>query len=76
MSTTLIGIVVSSKMEKTVVVKIDRYWRHPIYKKGIKRSKKYLVDDRLGVKDGNKVKIASIRPLSKNKKWKVVEVIK
>jgi len=76
MSKTLTGIVVSSKMVNTVVVKIDRYWRHPIYKKGIKRSKKYLVDDRLGVKEGDKVRIAPIRPLSKKKKWKVVEVVK
>jgi small subunit ribosomal protein S17 len=69
------GIVVSTKMQETVVVKVDRLWRHPIYKKAVKRSKKYLVQDSIGVKEGDTVKIEQTRPLSKRKCWKVSEVI-
>jgi len=69
------GIVVSTKMQETVVVKVDRLWRHPIYKKAVKRSKKYLVQDSIGVKEGDTVKIEQTRPLSKRKCWKVLEVI-
>jgi len=69
------GNVVSTKMQETVVVKVDRLWRHPIYKKAVKRSKKYLAQDSIGVKEGDTVKIEQTRPLSKRKCWKVSEVI-
>ena len=75
MKKTMIGIVTSTKMQKTVVVNVDRLWKHPIYKKAIKRSKKYLAEDLIGVKEGNTVKIEQTRPLSKRKCWKVLEVI-
>ncbi len=75
MKKTMTGIVVSTKMQKTVVVNVDRLWRHPIYKKAVKRSKKYLAEDLIGVKEGNTVKIEQTRPMSKRKCWKVLEVI-
>lgn len=70
-----IGQVVSDKMEKTIVVKVDVLWQHPLYKKRVKRSKKYLVHDELGVKVGQKVKIGEVRPISRRKRWKVLEAI-
>jgi len=73
---TLIGTVISNKMEKTVGVNVDRLWQHPIYKKRIKRSKHYLAHDELGVKEGQLVKIVETRPISRRKCWKVLEVIK
>ena len=64
------GIVVSDKMEKSITVRVDRYVKHPIYKKFIKRSKKYMAHDENNIfKEGDKVKILESRPLSKNKKW-------
>ena len=73
---TLEGKVVNNKMEKTIVVKVDRIWHHPIYKKGVKRSKKYSVVDNLGVEISDKVVIGETRPISKTKRWKVVKIIK
>lgn len=70
------GIVTSVKMDKTAVVVVERKKVHPVYKKAIKSSKKYHVHDEIGVKIGDKVKIAEIRPISKTKKWKAIEVIK
>lgn len=70
------GKVVSAKMDKTVVVEIIRIKTHPIYKKKMKVKKKFLVHDEIGVKIGSKVVIAETRPISKLKKWKVIEVIK
>ncbi len=72
---TLTGTVTSTKMKKTVVVTVEKRWRHPMYKKIIKRSKKYFADDQIGVKEKDKVIIQETRPLSKNKNWKVVEKI-
>lgn len=69
---TLKGIVVSTKMKKTVVVRVDRQWRHPLYQKTVKRSKKYLVHDEIGVKEGDTVAIVQMRPMSKMKRWRVV----
>lgn len=69
---TLIGTVVSDKMEKTVVVNVDVLWRHPLYKKRVKRSKKYLAHDEIGTKAGDKVKIGEVKPISKRKKWKII----
>jgi len=73
---TRIGIVVSDKMDKTVVVAIESYEKHPIYNKIIKRTKKYKAhDEENACKTGDKVKIMETRPLSKEKKWRVVEII-
>lgn len=70
------GEVVSTKMPKTVVVKVTREKVHPLYKKRIRVRKKYHVHDEIGVKEGDKVKFVETRPISKTKKWKIVEVEK
>jgi len=72
----LIGTVVSDKMEKTVVVEVERRQRHPVYHKVIKKRKKFKAHDELGAKVGDTVKIEETRPLSKTKRWKVLEVVK
>jgi small subunit ribosomal protein S17 len=69
------GIVVSIKMQKSAVVKVDRHYRHPLYKKTVKRSKKYLVHDEKEVKEGDKVLIQECRPMSKRKRFKIIKVI-
>lgn len=67
------GVVVSDKMEKTVVVQVSRRMTHPIYKKTIERSKKYSAhDEQKKFKIGDKVSIIESAPISKTKKWKVV----
>jgi small subunit ribosomal protein S17 len=69
----LIGIVVSNKMDKTVVVKVDIRKRHPKYKKAYTVSKKYKAhDENEEYNTGDKVVIESIRPMSKEKKFKVI----
>jgi len=70
------GIVVSTKMQKTAVVAVERIKVHPIYKKRLRIKKKYHVHDELGVKVGERVKIEECRPISKTKRWRIVEVIK
>ena len=70
------GIVTSSKMQKTIVVRIDRITRHSIYKKVIRRSTKVKVHDEKNIaKAGDMVKIVLTRPISKDKRWKLVEVV-
>jgi small subunit ribosomal protein S17 len=67
------GIVVSDKMDKTVVVKVERRIMHPIYKKFIRSGKKYSAhDENNQFKVGDKVRICECRPLSKNKCWEVL----
>jgi small subunit ribosomal protein S17 len=71
-----IGIVVSDKMDKTVVVLVERRVRHPLYKKEIKKRKKfYAHDENNECRIGDKVRIMETRPLSKLKRWRVVEII-
>lgn len=71
-----IGEVVSDKMDKTIVVAIKDSVRHPIYKKTVKRTLKVKAHDEENVcKIGDKVKIMETRPLSKDKRWRVVEVV-
>ena len=67
------GVVVSDKGEKTVVVLVERRVMHPIYKKFIKRSKKYMAHDEVNAaKTGDTVKIRECRPISKRKHWEVL----
>jgi small subunit ribosomal protein S17 len=67
------GVVVSDKMDKTVTVKVERRFKHPLYKKYIRRSKKYAAHDENNVvKIGEVVKIRECRPISKRKTWEVV----
>lgn len=67
------GVVVSDKMEKTIVVNVERKFPHPLYKKYIKRSKRYHVHDEDNkFKVGDMVNIQECRPLSKSKRWEVI----
>lgn len=67
------GVVTSDKMDKTVTVQVERRFKHPLYKKFIRRSKKYAAhDESNAVKVGDVVKIQECRPMSKRKKWEVV----
>jgi len=70
----LTGVVTKTKLTKTVTVRVDRSYRHPLYGKVIRTNKKYLVHDELGCQLGDKVQIVESRPLSKKKRW-VVETI-
>lgn len=70
------GLVVSSKMAKTVVVAVETRAIHPLYKKAIRITKKYKVhDEKNACKPGDKVRIVETRPLSKEKRWRVAEII-
>lgn len=70
------GIVVSAKMNKTAVVNVERTILHPRYKKVVKRGKKYYAHNEKGdLKEGQRVRIEETRPLSKLKRWIVVEVL-
>ncbi len=71
-----IGSVIGTKNEKTAVVSVERVVVHPLYKKRFRRSTKFQVHDELGVKVGDRVKLADCKPISKLKRWKIVEVIK
>ena len=72
-----VGIVVSDKMDKTIVVAIEQRVKHPLYNKIVKRTKKFKVHDENNVAGvGDKVLIAETRHLSKDKCWRLVEVIK
>jgi small subunit ribosomal protein S17 len=71
-----IGVVVSDKMDKTVVVRVTREFRHPLYGKRVKKSKKYMAHDELNqCQVGDVVKIMETRPLSRHKRWRVVEIV-
>ena len=73
---TLQGVVVSDKQAKTVVVRVDRRFTHPIYKKTIRRSKNYHAHDENGTyKMGDVVEIAEGRPISKTKSWSVTRLV-
>jgi small subunit ribosomal protein S17 len=70
------GIVVSDKMQKTVTIKIDRVMSHPLYGRVIRTTSKLLVhdpDERAGV--GDRISVMETRPLSKHKRWRLVEVL-
>lgn len=69
------GRVTSTKLKNTATVLIESVVTHPLYKKTYKRSKKYLVDDLLGVKDGDIVEIEKCKPVSKNKHWRITKVV-
>ena len=72
-----VGIVVSDSMEKTIVVRIDRSAKHPVYNRIISKSSKVMAhDEKKEAKLGDKVKIEETRPLSKNKRWRLVEILK
>ncbi len=71
-----LGVVVSDKMQKTVVVRIDRRFAHPRYGKMVTRSTKVKAHDEANdAKTGDTVRIMETRPLSKDKRWRVVEIV-
>jgi len=70
-----IGVVASDKMTKTVVVRVDRLVKHPIYRKYVRKRKKFMAHDETGAKIGDKVRIVETRPMSARKRWRVVEII-
>lgn len=73
---TQVGVVVSDKMDKTVVVKVDRLVKHQLYNKYIKRSVKYKVhDESNSCRIGDRVQIIECRPLSKDKRWSLKQII-
>jgi len=70
------GVVVSSKMDKTISVKVERRLMHPLYGKFVKRSNKFFAhDEENSCNPGDVVRIMETRPLSKNKRWRVVEIV-
>ncbi len=71
----MIGRVVSTKMKHTATVIVTKTAKHPLYKKTYIQSKKYLVDDELGVSLGDIVDFIKVKPISKNKHWKITKVV-
>ena len=73
---TMTGVVVSNKMDKTVVVKVERRFSHPIFKKVVKTTKKYKVhDEKNECLEGDFIRIQETRPLSKEKRWRLLGII-
>ena len=71
-----VGIVISNKMQKTVVVKVESRYPHPIYSKTMIKTKKYLAHDEMGQCNiGDKVLVKECRPLSKKKRWSISKII-
>jgi small subunit ribosomal protein S17 len=70
----LTGVVTGTKMMKTVTVRVDRSYRHPLYGKVVRTSKSFLVHDEIGCRLGDRVQIVESRPISKQKRW-AVEVV-
>ncbi len=74
--TTKVGTVVGTKMTKTVTVQVERQFRHPLYKKIVRTRRTFLVHDEQGkCKVGDVVRIIETRPISRHKRWRVVEII-
>jgi small subunit ribosomal protein S17 len=73
---TRVGVVVSDKMNKTVVVEIERRFPHPLYGKMVTRTKRLKAhDEENAAKAGDRVRITETRPLSKQKRWRVLEIV-
>jgi len=73
---TMTGVVVSNKMDKTVVVKVERRFSHPVFKKVVKTTKKYKVhDEKNECLEGDFIRIHETRPLSKEKRWRLLVII-
>ncbi|MGC9356709.1 MAG: 30S ribosomal protein S17 [Anaerolineae bacterium] len=72
----LVGFVTSDKMDKTVVVRVERRYRHPLYKKVVSSAKKYMAhDEENSCRIGDKVEILESRPLSRRKRWVVDKIL-
>ena len=70
-----VGTVASDKMQKTVVVRVDRLVRHSKYRRYVRKTSKFMAHDELGATVGDKVRIVETRPLSARKRWRVVEIV-
>lgn len=71
-----IGVVTSNKMQKTIAVSVERRLRHPIYGKFVKKTRKFIAhDENNDCNIGDKVRIMETRPLSKRKRWRLVEIL-
>ena len=70
-----VGSVVSDKMQKTVVVRVDRLVRHMKYRRYVRRTSKFMAHDELGATVGDKVRIVETRPMSARKRWRVIEIV-
>jgi small subunit ribosomal protein S17 len=70
-----VGVVKSAKMQKTVVVSVERLVRHAFYGKTIRRTSTFMAHDELGARAGDKVRIVEARPLSARKRWRVTEIL-
>ena len=70
-----VGTVVSAKMQKTVVVAVERLVQHPMYRKTIRRTSTFMAHDEKGAKRGDRVRIVETRPLSRHKRWRVDEIL-
>lgn len=70
------GLVVSAKTQKTVVVAVVRLVRHDLYRKTIRRTSRFMAHDELGAQAGDRVRIIESRPLSRQKRWRVTEIVK
>ena len=72
---TKVGRVVSDKMDKTIVVSVERLARHPLYKRVIRLTTKFKAHNEMGATVGDRVRIVETRPLSAQKRWRVVEIV-
>ncbi|MCB0629847.1 MAG: 30S ribosomal protein S17 [Saprospiraceae bacterium] len=73
---TRVGVVTSNKMEKTIAVSVERRIKHPIYGKFMKKNKKFIAHDETNECNiGDTVRIMETRPISKNKRWRLVEIV-
>ncbi|MDY6845767.1 MAG: 30S ribosomal protein S17 [Chloroflexota bacterium] len=72
----LVGTVISDKMAKTVVVEVERVYRHPLYHKVVRSAKTYKAHDELGATPGDKVRIVASKPISRTKYWVVEEILR
>jgi small subunit ribosomal protein S17 len=70
-----VGVVVSNKMMKTIVVRVDRLVKHPKYKRYVRRRTKFMAHSEMECNIGDKVRIVETRPLSAHKRWRVVEIL-
>lgn len=70
-----VGTVSSDKMQKTVIVRVDRLVLHPKYRRYVRRTSKFMAHDDLGATTGDRVRIVETRPLSTKKRWRVVEIV-
>jgi small subunit ribosomal protein S17 len=70
-----VGVITSDKMQKTVVVRVDRLVKHTKYRRYVRRTSKFMAHDDLGATIGDKVRIVETRPMSARKRWRVIEIV-